>query len=84
MATVEYEWAPGRCACCRKKTEVVLGPILNLTARGWDNLMSRARAAQLARDGVCPWCGRTTTIPARTLLGRFEPALARYAREGVA
>ncbi|HXQ29260.1 MAG TPA: hypothetical protein VN848_08325 [Gemmatimonadales bacterium] len=58
----------------------MLGPFLNRTARGWDNFLNRASAEQLARVGTCPWCGRTTTTPARTLLGRFEPTLQRYAR----
>ena len=75
-------WTLGRCPCCRKKTEIVLGPLLNMTARGWDNLMDRARAGGLAEVGICPWCGRETTIVARTLLSRFEPTLSAYAREG--
>jgi hypothetical protein len=70
-----------RCPCCRKKTEIVLDLLCNRTARGWDNLVSREHATQLARAGTCPWCGRSTTTPARTLLGRFEPTLASYARE---
>jgi hypothetical protein len=79
----EYEWGTGRCPCCRKKTETVLGVSLNRTARGWDNFIGRGRAAELARDGTCPWCGRPTTTPARALLGRFEPTLMTYAREFV-
>ena len=75
-------WTLGRCPCCRKKTEIVLGPLLNMTRRGWDNLVGRAQAVDLARDGTCPWCGRETTIVARTLLSRFEPTLSSYAREG--
>jgi len=43
--------------------------------------MGRERAAELARAGTCPWCGRTTTTPARILLGRFEPQLQAYTRE---
>lgn len=78
----EYEWSPnGRCDGCRKKVEVVLGAMFNRTARGWDNWMSRARATELAREGVCPWCGQRTTTPARTLLGRFERILRAYERE---
>jgi len=75
------EWGSGRCPCCRKRTETVLGLLCNRTARGWDNLIGRERAAELARAGTCPWCGRTTTTPARILLGRFEPQLQAYARE---
>ena len=77
----EYAWSTGRCPCCRKRTEIVLGALCHTTARGWDNLMGRARAGELARAGTCPWCGRPTTTPARTLLGRFEPTLRSYARE---
>jgi hypothetical protein len=77
----EYEWGGGRCPCCRKKAETVIGPCGNRTARGWDNLLTRERASLLARDGSCPWCGRQTTTPARTLVGRFEPSLRAYARE---
>lgn len=75
-------WTTSRCPCCRKKTEIVLGPLLNMTARGWDNLMGRERATELARAGRCPWCGRETTTTARILLGRFEPTLKGYANEG--
>lgn len=81
--SAEYDWSHGRCPCCRKKTEIVLGLLLNTTARGWDNLMGRPRAAELARVGTCPWCGRETTIVARILMGRFEPTLVAYARSGV-
>ena len=77
----EHSWRAGRCACCYKKTEIVLGPCLNETARGWDNVMGRGRAVELAKGGTCPWCGRQTTIVARILLQRFEPRLAAYARE---
>lgn len=79
----EAKWSHGRCPCCRKKTEVVLGLLLNTTARGWDNVMGRARATELAREGTCPWCGRETTIVARILLGRFEPTLLAYGRAGI-
>jgi len=78
---IEYEWSKGRCPCCRKKTQTVLGLRLNMTARGWDNTMGRDRAARLAREGTCPWCGRRTTIVARILLSRFEPTLRSYDRE---
>ena len=74
-------WRPGRCPCCRKKTEIVLGALLNETARGWENLMGRPRAEVLAREGTCPWCGRETTIVAKTLLARFSPTLSGYVRE---
>ncbi len=77
---IEHEWRTGRCACCYKKTEIVIGPYCNETARGWDNVMSRERASSLAAVGTCPWCGRSTTIVARILVRRFEPALARYER----
>jgi hypothetical protein len=82
MNAIEHSWTSGRCPCCRKKTEIVLGALLNMTSRGWDNLMGRARAAELARTGTCPWCGRETTIVAKILIGRFEPTLNSYAREG--
>ena len=75
-------WTHGRCPCCRKKTEIVLGPLLNMTARGWDNLMGRAKSKELAQVGTCPWCGKETTIVARTLLSRFEPTLMMYTKEG--
>lgn len=77
-----HHWTHGRCPCCRKKTEIVLGTLLNMTSRGWDNLMGRAQAAELARVGTCPWCGRETTIVAKILIGRFEPTLRGYANEG--
>jgi hypothetical protein len=81
QATVEYEWRQGRCRCCYKKTVIVLGPCLNETARGWDNVLSRTQAAALAKAGTCPWCGRGTTIVARILMQRFEPRLRAYDRE---
>ena len=79
----EEPWRAGRCACCYKKTEIALGPFLNETARGWDNVMTRERAHTLTKAGTCPWCGRQTTIVARILMQRFEPRLAAYAREFV-
>ena len=69
-----------RCPCCRKLTHTFLGPALNETAAGWDNLMSRSAATGLAREGICPWCGRRTTIVSKILLQRFEPTLCSYAR----
>jgi hypothetical protein len=80
-ATIEYDWTHGRCPCCRKKVEIVLGLLLNMTTRGWDNLMGPECAERLARDGTCPWCGRRTTIVARILLHRFGPTLRAHARE---
>lgn len=74
-------WRTGRCPCCYKKTEIVIGPLCNETADGWDNLISRSRVAELARAGTCPWCGKETTIVARTLIGRFEPTSKAYSRE---
>ena len=74
-------WRHGRCPCCRKKTEIVLGLLLNETARGWDNVLGRPRAEALARAGTCPWCGRETTIVSRILMGRFEPTLSLVGRE---
>lgn len=66
---IEYEWSPkSRCPCCRKFTPTVLGPLCNETAPGWDNLFGVGRAEQLAREGLCPWCGRRTTTPAHMLL----------------
>lgn len=81
MITVEHEWSHGRCPCCRKKTEIVLGALFNMTARGWNNAMGRTRSVELARQGTCPWCGRETTIVARTLISRFEPTLMSISRE---
>ena len=80
-ATIEYDWSHDRCPCCRKKVEIVLGLLLNMTTRGWDNLMGPERAERLARDGTCPWCGRRTTIVARILLHRFLPTLQSYTKE---
>jgi hypothetical protein len=77
---VQHAWRSGRCACCYKKTEIVLGPLCNETARGWDNVMGLTHATRLAREGTCPWCGRKTTIVVRILLQRFEPTLRSYAR----
>ena len=76
-----YECGNTRCPCCYKKTDTVLDVFLNQTARGWDNFMGPERASNLARGGICPWCGRRTTIVARVLLGRFQPTLRSYARE---
>lgn len=76
------KWKSDRCPCCRKKTEIVLGPLLNMTARGWNNLIGRSQVEQLALAGTCPWCGRETTIVAKTLIKRFEPTLMGYAHEG--
>jgi len=81
IAEVQHEWRSGRCACCYKKTEIVLGPLCNETARGWDNFMGPVQAARLAKEGTCPWCGRSTTIVAKILLQRFAPALRGYSRE---
>jgi hypothetical protein len=78
---IEYEWRSGRCPCCRKKTRIVLGVLLNETAHGWDNVTNRDHARRLARDGTCPWCGRRTTIVAQILLRRFEPTLLRCSLE---
>jgi hypothetical protein len=64
-------------------TPSVLGPAMNLTAPDWDNFITRSYAQILARKGTCPWCGRTTTTPARTLLGRFEPTLHAYESSGM-
>jgi hypothetical protein len=78
-----YEWTSGRCPCCRKKTEIVLDLLLNQTAKGWDNVMSKSQAQEFAKEGVCPWCGKRTTIVSRILLARFEPSLQSFARAGV-
>jgi hypothetical protein len=64
-----------RCPGCRKITATVLGPALNETPPDWDNLISRTLAEKYAREGICPWCGKRTTTPARILLGRFAPTL---------
>ena len=77
----QYDWCSGRCLCCRKKTEIVLGLRLNMTAKGWSNMITRAKAQDLAREGVCPWCGRRTTIVSKVLMGRFEPHLMSICRE---
>jgi len=74
-------WRIGRCPCCYKRTNIVLGLLLNETAQGWDNLLGRETVARMAREGTCPWCGRKTTIVARILLHRFQPTLDRHARE---
>ena len=79
-----YCWSEKtRCPCCRKFTPTVLGPAMNETAPGWNNLIARSRAQSLARQGLCPWCGRRTTTPARMLLGRFEPTLHNHERSGL-
>lgn len=81
-----YEWSDTvtRCPGCFKHVHgTVLGLHLNVTPKDWDNAMSRARAAHLAREGVCPWCGRRTTTPARTLLARFEKTLMSFERAGL-
>lgn len=70
-----------RCPCCFKKTIVVLGPLLNERPLDYENAHSREHATKLAKLGVCPWCGRPTTIVAKILLRRFEPQLARCERE---
>ena len=59
-----------RCPCCRKKTRVIVGRLFNEHPPDWDNFMGPERAAQLAKEGMCPWCGRTTTIVSRILLWR--------------
>ena len=76
-----YEWRSGRCPCCRKKTRIVLGLLLNETAHGWDNIMNPEHARRLARAGTCPWCGRQTTIITAILFRRFEPTLRTCAKE---
>jgi len=71
-----------RCPTCFKHVEETMWrtPYFNISPPGWDNWLSRDQAARHARDGVCPWCGRATTTPMRTLLARFEPNLRRYDR----
>jgi hypothetical protein len=52
MVVGMYNWTSGRCGrcpCCRKKTEIVLDARLNMTAKGWDNVMSRISAVVLAK-----------------------------------
>lgn len=73
MFTLDEAPKERRCPCCRKKTVVIMGYFFNEHPRGWDNFIGRDTAAALARDGTCPWCGRTTTIVARILLSRFAP-----------
>lgn len=56
--------------------------MLNQTREGWDNLfISRELALIYARQGICPWCGRATTIVTRILMRRFEPTAIANARE---
>jgi hypothetical protein len=81
LRMLSYDWTTGRCPCCRKKTEIVLDGFLFQTAKGWSNVMSRARSVALAKEGTCPWCGRVTTIISKILLSRFEPHLMSMARE---
>ena len=70
-----------RCPCCRKKTIATMGYFLNAQPIGWDNFMGREGAASLAREGICPWCGRHTTIVARILVTRFRAMSDTYERE---
>jgi hypothetical protein len=77
-------WRVGRCPCCRKQTEIVLGPLFNETpSSGWRNILGSEEAQRYARAGVCPWCGRATTTVAKVLMRRFQPTLDRLAREGL-
>jgi hypothetical protein len=77
-------WRVGRCPCCRKRTEIVLGSLCNeMPSSGWCNLMNGEQAERLARAGTCPWCGRSTTTVARVLMQRFQPTLDSQAREGI-
>jgi hypothetical protein len=83
-ATVREVWRVGRCPCCRKRTEIVLGPLLNeCPSDGWINLLGAEQAVELARAGTCPWCGRATTTVARILMQRFQPTLDSIVREGL-
>jgi hypothetical protein len=59
-----------------------LGCMMNETGEGWDNFMGRVQAAQLVKEGTCPWCGRKTTIVSKILLGRFESDLASMSKYG--
>ena len=61
----------------------MFGPLLNETPVGWHDLLGREDVDRLARAGVCPWCGRATTIVARVLVHRFQPTADRMARDGV-
>lgn len=77
-------WRVGRCPCCRKRTEIVLGPLLNESpSGGWNNLLNGEQAEKLARAGTCPWCGRSTTTVTRVLMQRFQPTLDSVLREGL-
>ncbi len=79
---VSFTRHEGRCPCCYKKTIIVPGVMLNQTREGWDNLfISRELALIYARQGICPWCGRATTIVTRILMRRFEPTAIANARE---
>lgn len=74
--------SPMRCPTCFKRVAQTVWrtPYFNISPPEWDNWLSRAAATAHARAGLCPWCGRRTTTPARTLLARFEPNLRRYDR----
>ena len=71
---------PVRCPCCYKKTIAVPGVLLEARTEGWCNLLADYQAARYAKEGICPWCGRPTTIVAKILMRRFAPTLASYAR----
>ena len=81
--TLDWNTTKTRCPTCRKLTPTVLGHLLNEHPPDWDNLMGRKRSVCLVREGICPWCGKRTTTPAKTLLGRFEPTLMSFMRAGL-
>lgn len=83
MSNDDQGWRTGRCPCCRKRTEIVLGELLHEKRRGWDNLLCREEAVEYARGGTCPWCGRATTTVARVLMQRFQPTLDLMTRAGI-
>jgi hypothetical protein len=71
-----------RCPACFKRVAVTVWrtPYFNISPPDWDNWLSREQATAYARTGVCPWCGRRTTTPARTLLARFAFNLRNFDR----
>lgn len=81
MFTLDDSVRTTRCPCCRKKTVVTMGHFFQERPVAWDNWMGRAAAATHAAEGICPWCGKRTTIVARILKQRFEPLAATIERQ---
>lgn len=67
-----------RCPCCRKNVQAVSRALLVWSPPDFDHqLYSWSQLEAQARSGLCTWCGRETTTPARTLLGRHRAALRK-------